>query len=147
MQLPIFELPSTLYVIHSDPPLFKINHKNNSFAINSGQNDSCGSRNRFRIKREKIPTLADTIVSNKGRYYGVIICRCPVAVMRYAPCRRSGCVAHRPLPLARVAPSATGSAPSLPGLSPAVRVRPVQRINPIVNVSFTMGFIGIYYTF
>ena len=27
-------------------------------------------------------------------------------------------------------------------LSPTVRVRPVQRINPIVNVSFTMGFIG-----
>ena len=32
--------------------------------------------------------------------------------------------------------------PSLPGLSPAVRVRFQQRINPIVNVSFTMGFIG-----
>ena len=32
--------------------------------------------------------------------------------------------------------------PSLPGLSPAVRVRFLQRINPIVNDTFTMGFIG-----
>jgi hypothetical protein len=40
-------------------------------------------------------------------------------------------------------PAAVGS---LPGLSPPVRVRFLQRINPIVNVSFTMGFLGIYYT-
>ena len=33
---------------------------------------------------------------------------------RCAPCRRCGCVAHRPLPLARVASSAAGSAPLAP---------------------------------
>ena len=38
----------------------------------------------------------------------------PVAVTRWAPCRQSGCVAHRPRPLAQVALSATGSAPIAP---------------------------------
>ena len=33
-------------------------------------------------------------------FLGVIMCRCPVAVIRCAPCRWSGCVAHRPRPLA-----------------------------------------------
>ena len=62
---------------------------------------------------------------------------------RCAPCRRCGCVAYRPLPLARVASSATGSASLAPrtltcGSSPLTN----EIINPIVNVSFTMGFIG-----
>ena len=33
---------------------------------------------------------------------------------RYLPCRRSGCVSYRPLPLAQVAFSATGSVPIAP---------------------------------
>ena len=61
---------------------------------------------------------------------------------RCAPCRRSGCVAHRPLPLARVASSATGSAPLVPRTLTCGSSPTGTKINPIVNVSFTMGFIG-----
>ena len=73
---------------------------------------------------------------------GVLV---PVSVCgaRCAPCRRCGGVAHRPrhtkLPCCichRQRRAAWAR------LSPPVRVRFQQRINPIVNVSFTMGFIG-----
>ena len=40
----------------------------------------------------------------------------PCCGARCSPCRRCGCVAHRPRPLAQVAPSATGGAPIAPQL-------------------------------
>ena len=55
------------------------------------------------------------------------------------PAARSNVAAATRSPPLTPPPAAVGS---LPGLSPSVRVRPVQKINPIVNVSFTMGFIG-----
>ncbi len=69
-------------------------------------------------------------------------CRCSCCGARCAPCRRCGCVAHRPLPLARVASSATGSAPLAPQTLTSGSSPTGTKINPIVNVSFTMGFIG-----
>ena len=41
---------------------------------------------------------------------------------RCAPCRRRGCVAHRPRPLAQVASSATGGAPIAPHRRSSYRV-------------------------
>ena len=41
---------------------------------------------------------------------------------RCAPCRRRGCVAHRPRPLAQVASSATGGAPIAPHRRPSDRL-------------------------
>ena len=61
---------------------------------------------------------------------------------RCAPCRQCGCVAHRPRPLARVASSASGSAPLAPRTLTCGSSPTDTKINPIVNVSFTMGFIG-----
>ena len=83
----------------------------------------------------------------------------PVWGARYLPCRRGGCVSYRPqhtlmlrfichwqrgapwpLPLARVASSATGSAPLAPQTLTCGSSPTGTKINPIVNVSFTMGF-------
>ena len=49
-------------------------------------------------------------------YHSFVLLWCLVSCCgaRCAPCRRSGCVAHRPLPLAQVAPPATGGAPLAP---------------------------------
>ena len=69
----------------------------------------------------------------------------PVSVCgtRCAPCPRWGCVAHRPrhtkLPCCICHRQRRAARARL---SPPVRARPKQKINPIVNVSFTMGFIG-----
>ena len=41
-------------------------------------------------------------------------CRVSCCGVRYLPCRRCGFVSYRPLPLARVAPPATGGAPLAP---------------------------------
>ena len=47
------------------------------------------------------------ILGNAAKMFSCCGARC-------APCRRCGCVTHRPLPLAQVASSATGGAPIAP---------------------------------
>ena len=74
---------------------------------------------------------------------GVFLVSVSCCGARCAPCRWRGCVAHRPLPLARVASSATGSAPLAPrtltcGSSPSTD----EKIKATENVSFSVAFIG-----
>ena len=69
-------------------------------------------------RREQAPALRCRIIDIRLDVAGTAIpgerCRCPVAVPGECPCRRSGCVPRRPLPLAQVAPPATGGAPLAP---------------------------------